>query len=658
MKYFIPSKSLAGQVTSATATEFWPYDDGTGDPYWEGGSTPKPYRWELNITITTQAHSSHLTRVPNQYTGMDVNVGDWLSSGGGIALKIISVIAKLDNAITVIAEDVYRHNLFKSQSARGIFTVPSPVVIYELNEDGIPLLDPLPSTITFASSFYPNIMSRHNQYSDEDNVLLEQANHGFAPRDIVAVDSTTNTFVKASSEFRTVIGRISENNLSPNSFTIDPVGKVVVLDSLIGNIGDVIYTDGNSLVTSDTKVPVYIKLQNYTNTTIKGNSIGPTTAGNILYVNGVPVTISGSGTINDVVSDINSTSSQHSVTASTVTAELTVSTTESYSYGQIAAFVTNSPRISINGVTVSLTTTDKGDELYPTTPNLAVEQDIAADINAASIPNVRAEVTAENVLSIINTSGGSLTITNIDADANGNQIFSSTQGASSCTGLLEGTYGPSSDVFIFLEGQDASEITLVSDPSNTSNVLSDLGIYSAENGIKAKALYVAEGLRKGENYMVFNNTQRETLNVIVGDGAYVEDGGNGEWQYWLYTSTGWELIATEDSARTDADVLSITLDYTNAGTNPIGTVSNNSRVTNVSVEVIVPFDDINSTLNIGDSEVNDRVMSNDIIDLTEIGTYNFTPSYVYDQGGDTDINAYLDASLSTQGQIKIIVSYS
>ena len=51
-------------------------------------------------------------------------------------------------------------------------------------------------------------------------------------------------------------------------------------------------------------------------------------------------------------------------------------------------------------------------------------------------------------------------------------------------------------------------------------------------------------------------------------------------------------------------------------------------------------------------------MSEDIIDLTEIGTYTFTPSYVYDDGGDTDLNAYLDAATSTTGQLKIIISYS
>lgn len=658
MKYFIPSKSLAGQVTSSTSTEFWPYDDGSGDPYWEGGASPKPYRWELSIDITTQSHSSHLTRVPNQYTGMDVNVGNWLSSGGGIALKIISVISKTDSTVTVIVEDVFRHNLFKSQTARGIFSVPASVVIYELNEDGIPLLDPLPATVTFATSFYPNVMSRHNQYSDEDNVLLEQVSHGFAPRDIVAVDNTSNQFVKATSDNRIVVGRVSENNLSPDSFTIDPVGKVVELDSLIGDIGDIVYTDGNQLVTTDTQVPIYIKLKDYTNTTIRGTSSGPTTSGNVIKVNGVDVTISGTGTVSDVVSDINALTSSHNVTASSVTAELSVSSTEGYSYGQIAAFVTNSPQISINGVTVTLTTTTTGDELYPGTPNLAVEQDMAVDINAASIPDVVAEVTAENILTIKNTTGGTLTLTNIDNDANGNPIFSPSAGTASCTALVEGSYGPSTDVFLFLEGPDASEITLVNNAGNTTNILSDLGIYSAENGIKAKALYIAEGLRKGENYMALNNTQRESLNVIVGDGVYVEDGGNGEWQYWLYTSTGWELIATEDSARTDADVLSLQLTNADTGTHLIGTVSNNSRVTNVTIEVTQAFDDINSTLNVGDATVNNRLMSEDIIDLTEVGTYTFTPSYVYDGGGDTDLNAYLNTGTSTVGTLKIIISYS
>lgn len=659
MTLYKPSKVLSGFASTSSSYRFWPYDDGLGDPYWEGGPSPKPYQWEVSIDIETQEHSSYVTREDGLYNGYDVNIGDWVADkSSGLAMKIVQIQSKTPTRVVVILEDVYRYNLFRSSTASGSFPIPSNVIVFELNVDDMPLVDPIPSG-GVGNAFSSNLWSRFQSYIGENNVLLEKPNHGFKEGDIIAVDPQNNTYVKSSDNFRNIIGRVNTRSIGPNAFIIDPFNTVVSLDSLIGNVGDTIYSEksGNGLTLTDTGIPVYIKLTEYTNTRTVGSSSAGTTSGNIIIINDVEVTVGGSGSVSDAVSAINLLTSSHNVTASEASAPNSVSNTEGFSYGEPAAFVSTGPQISINGVTVTLTTTTEGDATYPSTPSLALEEDIAADINAANIPDIIAEG-SDNTLTIRNTSGGSITLSNVTNDDNGTPIFSPSAGSTSCTGVVVGTYSASTDVFLVLENTDASEIEIKNKAGNATNILDDFGIYTVENGQKAKAIYVADGIRKGQMTTVSNNTQRMNLSAIEGDSAYVLDSGNGEWSYWIYTSTGWVMVADEDSARTDADVLSIELTNADSGSNLVGTVSSNSRVTDVTVEVTEAFDDINATLNIGDVDVNDRLMSEDIIDLTETGTYTFTPSHVYNSGGDTDLNAYLNPASSTQGSLKVIISYS
>lgn len=656
---YIPNKVINATANSVTPYGYWEYDDGSGDPYWSGGPVPKPYQWEIEVSVSTQSHSSHKTRVPGIYNGIDINVGDWIASKtDGMCLIIRSVLSKSENLVVLVVEDYLRYNTFLSQSNSGvgIFSIPSEVVIFEVNENYEPKLSPAPNNVS--PTFFLNVDGRFKTYPTDSYVFIEQENNEFNIGDIISVNPSTNSFVTYDIDNNMIVGEVISKGPTLYGNIINPISKIIDLDSIIGNKGDIIYmNDNGGFTTNKTSKAIYVKLTEYSNSYITGNvSNGTTDPNNSLVINNISLQIGGSGSIDDIVSSINS--SPTSVSASKTPAPTEVANTTSYPYGQPGAFISNNPTIQINGVVVTLLTTTAGDEQYPTNPNLALEEDIATDINNANIPDIIAETPSTNQLVIKNTSGGTIEIVNIDSDDNGNPIFSPNASTSSCTGIVEGLYGPSTENYLMLENNNASEIILTEPTSNNGSVLSDFGIYSVDNGIPSKVLYIEQGLRKGDVYSVLDNTQRLSLDVIVGDGAYVEDGGNGEWQYWLYTSSGWELIATEDSARTDADVLSLELTSADSGTHLVGTVSNNSRVTNVTVEVTQAFDDINSTLNIGDTTVNDRLMSEDIIDLTEVGTYTFTPSYVYDDGSDTDLNAYLNTGTSTVGALKIIISYS
>ena len=661
MKLYVPPKVLAGEATNETVSlDPWPYDNGTGDPFWMGSQNPKPYRWRIVVNITEQTHSSHLTRLQGAYNGIDVSVGDWVADRAtGTAVRIIGIDAKTETRVVLTVEDVYRYNTFRSPTGKGIFQTPAMVIIFELNQDHIPVIDPVPSG-GVGPTFTANLFSRFQNFTGENNVLIEQEGHGLVTGDIVAVDPVNNKFVKASSQYRNIIGRISTEGPGPNHFIFDPITTVLTFDRLEGQVGDILYSklDGDGITLENTGIPVYIKLQDYTKTSTRGTNSGGTTPGNIIIVNGVEVTIGGTGSVQDVADAINATTDQHQVTATAELGENQVSNTESHSYGEPAAFVSNGPQISINGQVVTFTSSVVGEETYPGNPGLALEEDFAVDINNAGIPNIVA-VGEDNKLTIINTSGGDIVLANVKNDANGTPMLSPSQGTSSATGIVEGLYVATTERFLRIEGPDAGEVTLANSTANgTNNVLDDLGIYTVENGQKARALYVANGVHKGESYTVDTDAQRLALSPWTGDTVFVKDSGNGEWAYWVYAEDKWELIATQDSARTDADTLSMTFNYNDTGELYIGTVSDGSRVSNVTVEVITPVDDINATLNVGDSEDNARLMSDAIIDLTQAGTYTFTPSHVYSTGSDVDLNAYFDPASSTQGQIKVVISYA
>ena len=119
------------------------------------------------------------------------------------------------------------------------------------------------------------------------------------------------------------------------------------------------------------------------------------------------------------------------------------------------------------------------------------------------------------------------------------------------------------------------------------------------------------------------------------------------------------LISTRDSAEADAQTLKVTATY-NGGNVTLGNVSATSRPAHVSVTVDTAFDG-STTMNIGDDGNNSRLMADSYIDLSTVGTYTVSPSFVY-SGVDSDANntikAYVVAGTSSQGSATILVTYS
>lgn len=157
-------------------------------------------------------------------------------------------------------------------------------------------------------------------------------------------------------------------------------------------------------------------------------------------------------------------------------------------------------------------------------------------------------------------------------------------------------------------------------------------------------------------YVVDDIAARDILTPQTGDACFVRTGASGEYEQYVYDA-GWILLATADSARTDANTAEAIVNFDTGSPVLIGNVSQNSRVTTVTVDVTIAFNDIASTLTVGDASDNERLLTNDFVDLSEIGTYVVNVDYIYTSAADTDVLAYFDFGTSTQGSARVIVTH-
>lgn len=164
-------------------------------------------------------------------------------------------------------------------------------------------------------------------------------------------------------------------------------------------------------------------------------------------------------------------------------------------------------------------------------------------------------------------------------------------------------------------------------------------------------------------HVVANITARDALTPNTGDIAHVidasgiaADAGSGEYANYLWTGSAWRLVSTQDSARTDALTQSVTVTGPLPGSPTIlGTVGNGTRVVNVTVEVTTPFDG-NAAITVGDSGVNDRLLTVDEVDLQTAGTYVAMPSYQYGST-ETSLSVYYSGSATT-GSALVTITYA
>ena len=645
-----PAKVLSLSVSSISNDSQWVHNDGLGDKWWKSGTNPKYYRWEIVATVTAQNHGSHLTRKDFQYNGLDIQVGDWIAGATtGTCVRIVSISSKTATSVTMVVEDWLRYNTFRSSIGAGIFGT-GPAVVFQLNENGHPMIDPIPASIV-SGDFYQNVNSRFQYLNPQMHYVLDQTAHGFSPGDVISI--TASGFAKTTSASAAkTIGTCTNAGPGPNQFMLRPNTRIIDFNPAIpGSVGDYIYTDNSTaggLTTNSTSGKIqFLKITDAIATSVTGTQVDPTvTANDVLEINETAVTLT-STTLTQTIADINGGTSTHGVTASSSPSPSTATTaTESLAYGLVGIYPGGA--ITINGTAVSFSTTTSGQATYGIA--VGIGADIVADVNAASVTNITASLSGTNVV-LTNSSGGAITIVNTSTDGQGNNVA----GPSSGSGWALST-GASSGNFIKLTRSDGGEILL---DETTGTPLNALGLFSVHNGRPPLAVAVEQGIVSGggATTVVADIAARNALSPSVGDMVYVIDNGNGEYAFYVYSGGAWKLLADEDSANTDANTISTTITQAGgSGTTAIGTVSDGSRINLISVEVTQAFDDT-PTLTIGDVGDNDRLVTNDELDLGSVGTYTIQPAYQYSTGSDATINAYFNVASATTGSAKILVSY-
>lgn len=669
----IPLKAIQAEVLSVIGTETMPWYNPLDFPVPPGNPTPAPvqkdYRWRITMSIDEQQQSSYLTRSPGVYNGQDITVGQWIANiNSGQAWQIITIEAKTETTVTAIVQDIYRYNTFRDPAGTGNGGPSvSTYVIFSLSDSGYPQIDPIPPA-GISALFTQNIQSRFNYINLQYDYPLYQAGNTFAVNDTIATDANTNSFVKSDVDNKMVIGRVTSiSDTIPGWFTINPVQKIVdFLDYLPGGIGDIIYsstTNPGEVTTVEGGTPIYVKLRDQTSSISTAGATGPTTPGNVFQLNGVNITVGGSGTSADIQTAVNAQSLLTGVSAS-LNLQPTVIVTNPLQlsfYGEVVLDSVSPATATINGVSVTfnIQSSVPGYTGYTQSPQMA------QSINNANIPNIVASAPNTFELVITNTIGGPITIVNVTNDGAGVPFA----GPASGTGLPLSTPASTNYQLVFT-AVDARAINFLDVYGST---LLDFGINSVENGIKACGLYIEGGLRTPSSSVVANLAQLNALNPLIGDQAYVidsDDGsGNhvGEWSMWLYDGVQWTEIGNQDSATTDAKSIEYTLTTASPTTINIGEISTGRRVTLITVEVTQSFDGP-ATLSIGYIVNNPSLpvtapsglMASSLIDLTATGTYTTQTDVLFGSDtpqGDVSITGNFVVSGASQGSAQIIVSY-
>ena len=658
-KLNIPPKVLTGVVSSSNVYQYWLYPNQSDDKWWSLGSNARGYQYEISITITPQSHGSNLTRVPYVFNGMDIKVGDWMGyAADGTALKIVSVLSKTNTSVTVIAEDYQRYNTFKSSSGNPVGS-GSSVVLFECQESGLPQIDPLPTGP--GVKFINNIQSRFVRQNIRDNYELSVEAHSFAKGDVLAAYNGNIVLANDNQKAQNMVGIVSISGPGPDYVSVKPKTKFVDYDLTIptGNIGETVYVStsgGLSLGTGNaTSVPAFIIVNPAEPTVLTGSVNDPvfSTSSFDVEINDQTVSFTGSENLTQIVSAINGVSTTSEVVASSPIEEnVAASGTLSLAYGLVGGFVPFSA--SINGVAVTFSSSYYGNLRY--SAPVAAPEDMKIAIDAANIPNLEVWAPGDGTITLTETNGGAITIVNTSTDntsTGGAGVGFS--GTNSATGIPL-TNNAKLSTRLRLTRSNGGPIDINDSSLYFENTL---GIASGQTGKPVVAAYVYEGLGTSSTQVVSTISARDALSPGVGDMAYVINDGTGSYALYLWNGSGWQQLATEESAYVDARSYEISYAVGANTTVLLGNGSVDRKIETVTAEVTVAFNDANANVIVGTLSDPDLLFQNDSADLDQVSTYLVKPEYYVTDAAGQDEQFYvnIDPQLATVGNVTVKITY-
>jgi hypothetical protein len=653
----VPNKVLETSISSIYGHAYWDHANGSGDLWSSDKGTKKYYRWEITFSVTQQLHGSHLTRDDFKYNGLDVVVGDWIAvASSGDCWKIISISSKTATSVTCIVEDWLRYNTFRASNGNGAPSNGSGV-IFSLNEKGIPMLDPLPTSVS--SSFYPTLASRFEYLNPQTNYVLEQTAHGFAKGDIVSVSSTGFSKANTATMAR-MIGVVTEPGPGPNQFMILPNNQIIDFDPTIpGNQGDYVYVSSTgAMSTTDTGKIAFLKIQDAMPTVLTGTAADPSVPhDHTITLNSKTVQFTNSGanaTLSLMVGQINAVSNTFVVASSVATPNTITSDSSTAIYGLTGGYVNFSANINSGSGDTQVSFTTAGSQYA----GVSTPEDMAIDINAANIANLTVTATP-TVLTLSEVNGNAITITNVSSDTNGNPFA----GGSSLTGMSLSNPSPGTNK-LQLTRSDGGPIDIF---ESTEHFRNNTGISSGHTGMFPLAMNIEQGIRTGGTTLVATITARDSLAAMAGDQAYVTNKGDGEWGLYMYDGSAWVQISDQDSSTVDAKTLTVTFTMPVGGfgtstTTNMGNISPGRKIQSISVDVHTQFTGHSGgspNIEVGTVADPDAYCDSPNNDLTETGAYIVNPEYVYPASETQDqlIRARCNHYNASAGNVTVKLTY-
>lgn len=639
IKLNLPNKVLGVSVTEIAGLEYWPFANGDNDQWAEGSPSQRFYRWSVTFSVTEQEHGSHLSRDDFVFNGLDVRVGDWIAgSTDGKCVKIISVESKTRTEVTCTVEDWLRYNTFQNPTGNGIFNTGSAIV-FSLNENGLPMLDPLPTTAS--ATFFPIVMSRFQYLNPQLNYVLEQQDHGFVQGDVISV--TQEGYVKSNAlTAHKMIGVVTESGPGPHHFMIMPNNRIIDFDPGIpGVAGEEIYVDRfgqMSNVSTVTNKVMFLNVRSAIPTVLTGTGSNPEMAhGYTISINDADITFNNSGSniaLPGIVEHINSVSNVSSVVASIAPVEtIAISSPDDTAYGLVGGYTPFSAYFNTGSGNTLIEFTSSGSQY----PGVATPEDMAEDINAAGIANL-VVIATETQLTLKELNGNSIILSDaVDTPNDKNFV-----GASNISGLPAITNATNAEKLV-LTREDGGEI-MIYESSDLFQI--QTGIFSGHTGSVALAMNIEQGVRTGGTAVVADIDARDALTPAAGDGAYVINKGDGEWGLYLYTGDNWVETSNQDSATVDAKTLTttFTMPIENFGTSltqELGNISPGRKITAISVEVETPVEGYSGSIlpniEVGTVDDPDLFLDDDSNELTEAFTFYHNPEYLYPDSNTQDL---------------------
>ena len=657
----LPNKVLGASVTSITGEEYWPFQNGDEDKWAEGGDSTRYYRWELELTVTEQPHGSHLSRDNFVFNGLDIKVGDWVAGAtDGKCVKIVSVSAKTRTTVTCVVEDWLRYNTFQNPTGNGIFNTGAAIV-FTLNENGLPMLDPLPTTA--AANFFPIVMSRFQYLNPQLNYVLEQESHGFVQGDVISV--TADGYAKANAlSAAKMIGVVTESGPGPNYFMIMPNNRIIDFDPGIpGTQGEEIYVDrfGQlSNASSITNKVVFLNIRGAIPTVLTGGVPNPELIdGYSVEINDHEYTFntdSGNVLLPQIVQEINTGSANSKVVAREVIQPNSVSSDPTdTAYGLVGGYPPFSAYFNTGSGNTLVSFTSSG-SVYD---GVATPQDLKTDLDSAGIANL--VITASETELTLSELNGNAIIISDGVDTVNNKNF---VGDSNISGL-PATTASTDNRLLELTRADGGEILIYED---SDLFQTQTGIFSAHTGRIPLAMNIEQGVRTGGTAVVSDISARDALTPAAGDQAYVVNKGDGEWGLYLHTGDGWVETSNEDSATVDAKTLTTTFSmpaelFGVSYSQELGNISPGRKITSVSVQVTDAFEGMSTdgypAVEVGTTADPDLFLDINSNELADETTFYYNPEYQYPDDNTNDLTVFARCNHygATSGNVTIKLTF-